>query len=194
MSANLYQGERIRLVSTNPEELAKLFSRWDRNSFYARLLDDEARILFSEKKIRELLEENLEKLIPEEFMFSIFALDSQKVIGFIGLWSHYWNHGNAWLGIGIGEPEYWGKGYGTEAAQLVLDYAFTELNLHRVSLDVLGYNQRAIRSYEKSGFVMEGMQRRIVNREGKRWDVYFMGVLREDWLKTQARDRSGRLL
>jgi RimJ/RimL family protein N-acetyltransferase len=194
MSANLFQGERIRLVSTGPEEMAKLFSRWDRNSFYARLLDDAPRVLFSEKKNKELLEENLEKLIPEEFMFSIFALDSQKVVGFVGLWADYFNHGIAWLGIGIGEPEYWGKGYGTEAVQLMLKYAFTELNLHRVSLDVLGYNQRAIRSYEKNGFVTEGMQRKIVNREGKRWDVYFMGVLREDWIKTHGQDHSGRLL
>lgn len=182
MSANLYQGELVRLVATNPEELAKLYKRWDRNSLFTRLLDDQPRIPFSEKKIKEWLEKDLEKLIPEEFLFSIFALDSQKVIGFIVLGPLEWNHGNSWVGIGIGEPDYWGKGYGTEAMQLALRYAFTELNLHRVSLDVFGYNRRAIRSYEKAGFVLEGVQRKIVQREGQRWDVHFMGVLQEDWL------------
>ena len=182
MSANLYQGELVRLVATNPEELAKLYKRWDRNSLFTRLLDDQPRIPFSEKKIKEWLEKDLEKLIPEEFLFSIFALDSQKVIGFIVLGPLEWNHGNSWVAIGIGEPDYWGKGYGTEAMQLALRYAFTELNLHRVSLDVFGYNRRAIRSYEKAGFVLEGVQRKIVQREGQRWDVHFMGVLQEDWL------------
>ena len=182
MSADLYQGELVRLVATNPEELAKLYKRWDRNSLFTRLLDDQPRIPFSEKKIKEWLEKDLEKLIPEEFLFSIFALDSQKVIGFIVLGPLEWNHSNSWVGIGIGEPDYWGKGYGTEALQLALRYAFTELNLHRVSLDVFGYNRRAIRSYEKAGFVLEGVQRKIVQREGQRWDVRYMGALQEDWL------------
>lgn len=187
MNANLFQGELVRLAAASPDEMAKMFNRWERNSLYSRLLDDQPRIPFSEKKIRESFEKNLENLNPEEFLFSIFALDSQKVIGFIFLGPLEWNQGNAWVAIGIGETDYWGKGYGTEAMQLALRYAFTELNMHRVSLDVFGYNRRAIRSYEKAGFVLEGVQRKIVRREGQRWDVHFMGVLKEDWLRKQGR-------
>ena len=185
MSTNLFQGKLIRLVASSPDETAKLASRWYRNSLYARLLDDQPQIPFSEKKIKEWHEKNLDKLPPESFFFNIQAEDSQKVIGFIGLWTPEWSHSNSWVSIGIGEPDYWGKGCGTEAMQLVLRYAFTELNLHRVSLGVLGYNQRAIRSYEKAGFTHEGSSRKSMSREGQRWDVHFMGVLRSEWEQSQ---------
>jgi RimJ/RimL family protein N-acetyltransferase len=67
--------------------------------------------------------------------------------------------------------------------RIILRYAFTELNLHRVSLDTFEYNPRAIRSYEKAGFKIEGRVRQLLNREGRRWDVIYMGILREEWEK-----------
>jgi RimJ/RimL family protein N-acetyltransferase len=66
--------------------------------------------------------------------------------------------------------------------QVILRYAFQELNLRRVSLDTFEYNPRAIRSYEKAGFVHEGRVRKFLLREGRRWDMLFMGILREEWL------------
>ncbi len=90
------------------------------------------------------------------------------------------------MGIGLGERENWGKGYGTDAMKIILRYAFTELNLRRVTLDVFEYNQRGVRSYEKAGFVIEGRVRGMILREGRRWDVIFMGILREDWLKQEG--------
>ncbi len=87
------------------------------------------------------------------------------------------------MGIGLGERKYWSKGYGTDAMRIILRYAFTELNLHRVSLDTFEYNPRAIRSYEKAGFKIEGRVRQLLNREGRRWDVIYMGILREEWEK-----------
>jgi RimJ/RimL family protein N-acetyltransferase len=85
------------------------------------------------------------------------------------------------VGIGIGEAEYRGKGYGTDAMQVILGFAFRELNLHRVSLSVFEYNPRAIRSYEKAGFRHEGRLRAEINRDGRRWDVLMMGILRTEW-------------
>ena len=68
--------------------------------------------------------------------------------------------------------------------KLVLRFAFVELGLHRVSLDVFDYNPRGVKSYEKAGFQREGVEREMIfKRDGKRYDVIFMGVLREDWLK-----------
>lgn len=85
------------------------------------------------------------------------------------------------MGIGIGEREYWSKGYGTDAMNVILRFAFDELNLYRISLNVFEYNQRAIRSYEKVGFVVEGREREFLRRGGRRWDMIFMGLLREEW-------------
>ena len=63
-----------------------------------------------------------------------------------------WNGRDAFVGLGIGETEYWNKGYGTDVMNVLLRYAFMELNLLRVTLSVFEYNPRAIRSYEKAGF------------------------------------------
>jgi RimJ/RimL family protein N-acetyltransferase len=63
----------------------------------------------------------------------------------------------------------------------MLRYAFCELNLHRVSLTVFEYNPRGIHSYEKCGFKHEGCIRELILRDGKRWDVLHMGILRQEW-------------
>jgi RimJ/RimL family protein N-acetyltransferase len=97
-------------------------------------------------------------------------------------------HNEAWVGIGIGEREFWGKGYGTEMMKLCLQYAFTELNVHRVSLGLHEYNPRALRSYQKAGFRMEGRTRQDLMREGKRYDSLWMGILREEWMQMQTGD------
>jgi RimJ/RimL family protein N-acetyltransferase len=114
-------------------------------------------------------------------LFVIRALEEDKPIGFVGLDGFNWVAGDAWVGIGIGEPEYWGRGYGTEAMKLVLGYGFRELNLHRVSLCVFEYNQRGYKSYLKAGFVEEGREREWIKRDGRHWDMVYMGILRTEW-------------
>ncbi len=57
----------------------------------------------------------------------------------------------------------------------------TELNLHRVTLDAFEYNPRALRSYQKAGFVEEGRLRGALHRDGRRRDMIFMGILRQEW-------------
>jgi RimJ/RimL family protein N-acetyltransferase len=111
--------------------------------------------------------------------------DGNRLIGFVGLFEIQWHHGDCWVGIGIGEKEDWGRGYGTEAMCLILRFAFEELNLHRVTLGVFGYNPRAIRSYEKAGYQLEGTERQVLHRDGQRADMYIMGILREEWEKLQ---------
>ncbi|HQV63828.1 MAG TPA: GNAT family protein, partial [Anaerolineales bacterium] len=97
-----------------------------------------------------------------------------------------WASRNAFVGIGINNREDWGKGYGTEAMKLMLQFAFTEVNLYRVTLTVFEYNPRAIRSYEKAGFRHEGRLRGALLKDGKRWDVLYMGILCDDWMKLNS--------
>ncbi len=107
------------------------------------------------------------------------------MIGFLNLSGFNWTAREAWLGVGIGEREYWGKGYGTDAVNILLRFAFQELNLNRVSLDVFEYNERAVRSYEKLGFQHEGRLRQLLNRFDRRWDLIYMGILRQEWEQKQ---------
>lgn len=85
------------------------------------------------------------------------------------------------LGIGIGDKEYWGKGYGREAVRMLLQYAFRYLNYRKVWLRVHGVNERAIRAYRACGFVEEGRQRAQVWSNGVYDDLVFMGILRDEW-------------
>ena len=103
------------------------------------------------------------------------------MVAFVSLEDILWAHGVAWLGIGIGDRDQWGKGYGRDAISLVLSYAFRELNLHRVQLSVFEYNERAIALYEKLGFRQEGVYREFMQREGRRYDMYLYGILRSEW-------------
>ena len=94
---------------------------------------------------------------------------------------------NAGLGIHIGEKDYWGKGYGTDAVMTLLNYLFNELQLHRVWLGTESYNLRAQRCYEKCGFVKEGVDRESRFVDGQYNDRISMGILSREF-NQQAKD------
>lgn len=181
MDNQLFQGTLLRLVAMEPTRDAVLFSKWGRDGEYVRLLDSDPPRLWSAKAIKGWIEKDLGKEPPEVINFMIHTLAEDQPIGFIGLDGINWIHGEAWLGIGIGDRSFWGQGYGTEAVRLILKYAFDELNLYRISLNVFAYNERAIRAYQKAGFINEGRARDALKRDGKRSDMVFMGILQPDW-------------
>lgn len=181
MSANPFAGETVRLAVFDYETDAALLARWNQNSEFQQLLDTSPAYLWTPKQIRQFMEKDSE----DQYHFAIRTVADDRIVGFIGLSVSDWVAGNSWVGIGIGERDDWGKGYGTEAMQLLLRYAFAELNLQRVSLTVFGYNPRGLRSYQKCGFQEEGRARQYLRRGGERYDMIYMGVLREDWLARQ---------
>jgi RimJ/RimL family protein N-acetyltransferase len=188
MNKDLFTGDLIRLTMEDPQVYAEAFCRWSHDSEYRRLLGSEIAALWSVKKIKEWIEKEFSKEERQSFSFNIHTLQDDKLIGDIGLDIVNWSHGEAFVGIGLGERDYWGKGYGSDAMRVILRYAFTELNLRRVSLDVFEYNPRAIKSYEKVGFVHEGRMREYLNRDGRRWDLIFMGILYEEWEESVKRE------
>jgi RimJ/RimL family protein N-acetyltransferase len=181
MPNDLFHGDLVYLTAEEPDELGAAFSRWFRNTEYTRLLSVSPEVLWSAKMVKEWIEKDYGKEQPDGYFFTVRARENDRLIGFFGLWDAEINHRDCIISIGIGEPEYWGKGYGTDAMRLALRYAFTELNLQRVSLFVFAYNTRAIQSYTKAGFKMEGIQRKAMLRDGERHDVVAMGILREEW-------------
>ena len=181
---NILQGKTVYLTAINPEEVSKADSAWIRDSELLRLWDSRPTPLRSSKASKEHMEKDLAEQDDRTYNFSIRRREDDKLLGDIGL-DVMWNNAEAFVGLGIGDRVDWGKGYGTEAMSLILEYAFTEINLRRVSLGVFEYNPRAVRSYEKSGFRHEGRSRQFLLREGKRWDVFFMGILREEWAERQ---------
>ena len=95
-------------------------------------------------------------------------------------------NGSALFHITIGEKDVWGKGFGTEATRLMVEHAFERLRLHRIGLSVFAFNERAIRSYRRAGFVIEGHAREAIRRDGRWWDEVEMSILDSDWRALSA--------
>lgn len=116
-----------------------------------------------------------------DFHYVICRLEDEEPIGTIGLHGLNWESGHASVGIAIGDRTSQGKGLGTDAMNAIVDFAFGELRLERVELDVYAFNARARRSYEKAGFVHEGTLREAHLHHGEHVDVERMSLLRAEW-------------
>lgn len=113
--------------------------------------------------------------------FVIALKDTHQIIGEAGLLRMF----NPWrttdLSIIIGEKDAWGKRYGTDTIMLLLDYAFERLNFHRVSVGVVGFNNRALRFYEKVGFKREGVHRDGYYYNQQYHDFIMMSILEDEF-------------
>lgn len=107
--------------------------------------------------------------------------DSTKPIGNCGLHQINPKDHNAIFGVIIGEKNYWSKGFGVEAARLLINYGFQQLNLHRISSSAIAFNERSIRLHKKLGFREEGRLRQAMFKKGQYHDRVEFGILREEW-------------
>lgn len=107
--------------------------------------------------------------------------DKWVFVGNGGLFGIDWQSRAAEIGLHIGEKRFWDQGFGTRVMQLFLQHGFETLNLNRIWLRVFESNQRAVRTYQKAGFVIEGRYRQGVFRDGKYLDVLLMSVLQSEW-------------
>lgn len=159
---------------------------WDRERLYELVETIEVRALSSGLPPLPLSLEEVEardrRWIEERHADSAwFAIDvDAETIGMCGLHEidHY--HQRADVGIRIGKP-YWGRGHGQDAVRTLVDYGFSQLNLVKISLQVLADDERAVGSYRKAGFVEEGRLRDHTWYDGSRRDELVMAVLRDDW-------------
>jgi diamine N-acetyltransferase len=134
----------------------------------------------------EEIESGYESWIGEERQrtaayFAIYVRETLRPIGVVNLGNINYREGSADFGIEIGEAAYRGRGYGTEATRLMLDYAFTGLGLHSVALETWEYNLAARRAYAKAGFRETGRRRQAKFFAGKRWDIIYMDCLASEF-------------
>jgi len=175
--ANLFCGTHIRLAPFHPED-AEIAAHWTEDGEYQRQMDTDYARPSTPSEQAEML---TSRRSSNSINFALRTLEGDRLIGFVAIHSIEWNNQSGTLSMGIGEPEYRGKGLGGEALLLILNYAFNELNLYRVGLDVISSNERAIRAYRKAGFREEGRLRAAVYRDGQRHDRILMSVLRDEW-------------
>lgn len=164
-------GKRIFLSPINPDD-AEVYAKWI-NDLDVNIYLTSAPSVYSLSKEKEILE----RISKEGYNFAIIDSEKEKVIGNCGLLNVDLVNRKAELGIFIGEKEYWGKGYGTETIELLLDFSFNLLNLNSVMLVVRAFNKRAIKCYEKCGFKLIGIRREAVIMGPQKYDEYYMDIL-----------------
>ena len=167
-------GERVRLRGIEREDIPA-FVRW--------FNDPEVRqyLLMYTPMSRADEERWFESLKDrtDDYLFAVEAHlnDAWLHIGNVGLHAVDWKNRAATFGIALGEKAYWGQGFGTDATRTLLRFAFHELNLHRVELEVFDFNPRAMRCYEKAGFRREGTRRHRLFHDGRYRDAHLMAIL-----------------
>ncbi len=125
----------------------------------------------------------------ESYVYGIVLTDSDIYIGNVEvrIKDPISRRGN--LGIAIFNPVYWGKGFGTEAIEVMLKYAFTTLNLHSAELEVFSNNPRAQRCYEKCGFQKSGVRREALFVNGEYRDIFLLDITKEEWKDKKSENR-----
>jgi RimJ/RimL family protein N-acetyltransferase len=187
MNSQLFEGNLIRLAALDPDHDAEAESRWTHDPEYLRLLRADPVRPLSPNQIKKKYEaDEKDENASRRFHFAIRTRADDRLVGFVRLEHVEWTHGAAMMTLGIGDPSDRGHGYGTEALQLALRYAFGELNLYRLTAITFEYNERALRFFERAGFAVEVRRRQAIHRDGRRWDVLMMGLLREDWEKSRV--------
>jgi len=117
-----------------------------------------------------------------EYQFALEAKDKNVFIGKCGFTRVNWKNRAAEMAILIGEKDYRGLGYGTDAVKVLCRFGFQEMNLNKIKAVVFDYNLPALRCYEKCGFRREGLLRQEMFREGTYHDVVCLSLLREEFL------------
>ena len=168
-------GERIYLSPRNNEDIEK-FTEWLNDLETTDYIGRSAYITTLEGE-KQYFEENLNK----NYNFFIITLKENKLIGTVGLENYDCINRTATLGIFIGDKDYRNEGYGTEAIKMILDYGFNYLNLNNIKLDLMSFNERALKCYTKCGFKEYGRRRNCKYINGKYYDSIEMDILANEF-------------
>ena len=187
IDTQLFEGKLILLAPIDHEKDPEVESRWTHDLTFMRSLSRKPAMPLSVAQMKKKYEA-IEKEVEESkrvFHFTIRSKVDEKLLGFVRIEGIEWTHGIASMKLAIGDPTERGKGYGSDAMQLILYYAFDELNLYRLSAVVGEDNPGGLKFFKRFSFVEEVRRRKALMRDGKTWDSIHLGLLRDEW--SQAR-------
>ena len=188
MQTQLFEARDIRFGPIDHEAHPEIESRWTHDAEFMRLLELKPARPLSPAMVKKQYE-SIEKQMDEEknlFYFTLRTRADDRLIGKALIEYINWANGNGWLVLGIGSPDDRRKGFGTQALEMLLRYAFDELSLFRVSAAIPEYNEAALGLFRKFAFVEETRRRQALYRDDRRWDLMSFGLLRSEW-EEQAR-------
>jgi len=178
-------GKRVSLCPIRTEDV-QLYVKWLNNAGVTDNLGI-MRPMTMEREEEALT--RMSKAEPDKMIVTgIWLNQPWKLIGNVGL--HFINHlhQNAELGIFIGEPSLWGKGYGPEALRLMIDYAFNTLNMRKLTIRYYGHNERGGKAYHKIGFKEVGRFHEHLFIQDTWVDEVFLEMFKDEYLKTAERE------
>jgi len=177
-ATSILHGERVYLRSPERSDIP-IFVRWFNDAELTSFLS--MRAPMSVPMEESWFDNMVKSQGVDNYHFTICLLPDDRPVGTCNLFHVDKVNGSAGIGISIGEKSLWDQGLGTDAMLALLDFGFGMLRLERMWLEVYDFNARARRSYEKCGFVLEGVQRHAMYKRGRFIDVHLMSILRNEW-------------
>lgn len=184
----LLRGTRVALRPVEKSDLPAFTTWFSRYELHRTLTPGAIRLVNTDAEeawYRSILD------TKDCWLYAVDALDDPhqpegRLIGSTSLFRVDGKNRSATFGISVADPTMRGKGYGGEIIDLMLEWGFLELNLHRIQLTVMAFNTNAIKLYERKGFKRDGALRDAVWREGRYWDELVMSVLQPEWTPPRA--------
>jgi RimJ/RimL family protein N-acetyltransferase len=179
----MYVGEKVRLRAYRKEDLELRLSYINDTEVVEGLVPDTPypMTFHEEEKWFESI-----SALKDTYKFAIETIEDMKFIGGCSINAVDWKNRVATVGIFIGDKTYWGKGYGRDAMRVLLSFIFMEMNMNKARLTTYSYNLRAIKSYEKCGFMTEGVLRQEIYRGGNYFDKISMGILKDEFVSKSS--------
>jgi len=169
------RGEKIDLLVKNIEHI-NIYHKWVNNPITRTYFGVDIPVTLEVIKKEWFPDVRDEKNI----WFEIWHKEDQILIGLVGFFQIYNIHRRAEIGIIIGEPEYWGKGIGVEAVNLMFDYGFNTLNYQKILAGVNASSTRSLGMCKKLGFIEEGHQKDMDFIDGKWDDIILFGMFKKE--------------
>jgi RimJ/RimL family protein N-acetyltransferase len=183
-------GKKVYLRPLNAATDLALCQRWI-NDPQTRPFIGSGSIPVSAEREKQFFEETEDRKFPRNIIMGIVVKATGKMIGTMGLHDINWIDRSATTGALIGDKTNRSRGYGTEAKELLLEYAFNTLNLHRINSQALSYNDASRRYSEKCGYRLEGRLRQAIYKNGRYHDLIQLGLLKSDWQKRKSQLAKG---
>ncbi|UPK76127.1 GNAT family N-acetyltransferase [Nocardioidaceae bacterium SCSIO 66511] len=174
----LLEGERVRLRPLREEDLRHLETWWAEPAISVLQQHDvRPRPEGSELDTFRRWSAND---VPGQAGFCVVRRDEGTLLGHVTIFGADPKNRAGTFAIVLG-PEHLGQGYGTEAVRLMVRYGFSEMGLHRIGLQTYAFNDRALATYAKAGFVEEGRRREAIFHDGEFHDEVQLGLLESEW-------------
>jgi len=177
------EGNQVHVRGLSVEDAAGPMGQWTNDREVSRTL---YRGAFPSDAGTVAKEIEASRASATDIEFAVIETESGRHVGVAGIHGLNWVARHCEFRILMGERDVWGQGYGTEATQLMVVYAFEVLNMAKVWLGVVKDNAGAVRCYEKAGFVREGELRNEVYRNSRYYDVIRMSILRDEYDQVKA--------